>query len=138
MPSWTSHIGGHKALCKQPDMGRLGRCRPRRVGGLPNRAGESEADGSEVRVAGDDEPPLPRRRNRRAATARPGARAAPAGASARAAGGAAVVLERLADLRLRLAAPSNVEGQVAGRYTSEDLAARGESPRCIRAAMHPA
>ena len=27
------------------------------------------------------------------------------------------------DLRLRLAAPSNVEGQVAGRYTSEDLAA---------------
>ena len=43
--------------------------------------------------------PTPRHRNRRAVTARSGAdsRAAPRGASARAAGGAAVVLERLAD-----------------------------------------
>ncbi len=59
----------------------------------PPRAGS----GPEVPAAGRGRGPPPR--NRRTATAHPGAdsRAAPRGASAGAAGGAAVVLERLAD-----------------------------------------
>ena len=78
---------------RQPESGGVGRDDlrgpPRLVEGRIN-----EGSGFRPRRA-----PTPRHRNRRAVTARSGAdsRAAPRGASARAAGGAAVVLERLAD-----------------------------------------